>query len=183
MSIYYLETSTGIYELDATLKVKFSNKGKLTSNVIEDKESVADHYANLPKEFTLMGTITDIDGERDTRGFISGLTKVKESGERITIFLGDIIQPSANVVITALDLEQNSRYGSVNGRNSFSVKISLKQARLVNQIEIIETMAPEYQDAYATTEEGSGAASEKTGEPSGAIRSAVGRLKITEAFN
>lgn len=179
MSIYYIEASSGIYQLDAATMIKKTLAGKATNNVVEDGNSVTDGYVNKPDIYRLEGIISDIinhgsDG-RSTRSFIESLTKIKEAGEPVKFFFGDAIAPAEDCLITMLDFSQSKRNGNRGGVNSFKVSIRLQKIRYATAVSITQTRDPKYVDQYQVQETGTSAPKEAPVALTGAARIAAAR--------
>lgn len=164
MSIYFLDTTTGVYRLDATTTVTKTMRGRASENVIESGETTSDNYVNLPDKFNMVGVISDITSiagsTRDAEGFITGLTKVKEEGEIFTLYMGFAVARAPQCVIENFELSQDKVNGYANGSNSFKVKLNIKKLRFSEEILITQTRDPKFSDSYQEKQEGAGSATE-----------------------
>jgi hypothetical protein len=164
MSIYYIETSNGvIYELDATVEITYKESGKITDNIVETGESVADHYINNPVMINLSGSISDIksvssgnSNAKSTEDFIRGLVSIMKNKQSFSFHYGEKIGFFNNCFFENFDVVQNSTRGNVGVVDSFSITASIKQVRLARRAVLVPFRSPLVSDNYQNQVNGSG---------------------------
>lgn len=185
MSIYFLRTSEGDYRLDATSNMTRVISGKSSDNLIESGKTTSDNYVNRPDRFRLTGVISDIktttSSSRTPDSFIRGITKVKEAGEVVTLYIGTAIAKADKCVIEGFEISQDRVNGHLRGTDSFKVKLNIKKLRFSEQILITQERNPKFSDDYQETQEGAGSTVEAPTEITSAEREARGYAKLKEA--
>lgn len=165
MSIYFIETSTGRYELNATKSVSKTLTGKLTDNPVESGASLSDHYVQFPNTFNLDGIITDISSlgrdatlEREGRrakDVIDEFTKVKNNRQTFTFYYGDVISAALNCMFESITLTQDKINGSSRGLNSFKFKAKFRQVNFAQKALQTNERATAFEDKYDEEKESS----------------------------
>lgn len=173
MSIYFLENpSTGaVYELDATKEIVYSERGTLTSNIVESGSELSDHYINNPVSFNLEGVISDTKSSgssnpntRSTRDFLEGLRSIKRNKVPFILYYGEKVGSFKNCFFETLDITQNSTHGNVQETDSFEIRAVIKQVRLGNSASIVPSRDIIAQDSYQDKTQGSGSTKDTSRE-------------------
>lgn len=184
MSIYYIETSDGVfYELDSTTNISYKESGRITNHVVETGQSVSDHYVNNPVEFSISGSISDIksisgnnQNSKSTEDFINGLRTLKRNKTRFTFHFGNKVGSYSNCLFDSLDISQTTNRGSVGAIDSFSISANIKQIRLAQRAQIFPFRDPLASDDYQAQTKGSGTTEEPSPVEADNFQEAVSTL-------
>lgn len=166
MSIYYITDVRGnIYELDATSNISYTESGKITSHTVESGESVSDHYVNMPIDFHVEGTISDIksfsalqseDRVKSTREFIDGLRQIKTNKEQFSFHYGEKVGIFQNCMFQNIQIQQTPQRGNSGEIDSFSISADIKQIRIARRAIISPFRDPSVRDGYQDQVNGAG---------------------------
>lgn len=123
VSSFYILSDDNHFELDATETIQISETSELTSNPIQDGRQVSDHVITNNSIITFSGKISSVKSvafrskpDFDTpEDFIRELRRLRKSGDPVTVFVTDEVDPYQNCVVKGLELSQES------GRGTFKV--------------------------------------------------------------
>lgn len=144
MSVFYIDTSEGVFELTSTSSIRVVESSRATDHPIEDGERATDNIVNENLSVTFDGVISDIkristdeeDNQRSVEDFILSLRKVRNNKELFTLYYDDReFGVAENCLITNVQYERQAREG-----RGYKVNLSFKQLRVVEQANVTTTL-------------------------------------------
>lgn len=170
MSFFIKAPSGDLFEMDATVQVRYSQKGRPTEYAVASKRKSSDHYVQEPDTVSFSGYVgavkfarrrdKDLEVVETLEGFEKGLRDLKRSGEFFTCTFSQNIPPLKNCVFTNLDMIRSTE----DGFHCIKVDFTIQQVIVSTQAEVTEAPIPAsaYADIVEESEKGDSSTSETT---------------------
>lgn len=132
---FYITSSLGILELDATDKVKVSFPAQVTRHPVEDGANISDHYIRENITANFSGIITDVKSVNDSENlsveqYLKALQKIRRESELFTLTYDPAQDPIPNSVFVSFDFNKDNTLGC-----AYRVNFTTQQVQITETAE------------------------------------------------